>query len=732
MPRRRRASEDQGGDGGGSEFDDLDGPARRLRSRFSLEAMGKGNAEGGNVQTEDDASTASILATASSLSLRDKDAFDDTYSEEGSDELGHASVKDRKARCTYGLDVIWGRNASSFPLTPMPSPPSSYHASSAFIEAPAKLSSGSSQRTLRDWLTPPPTQATLSHAVPNIVQHFQEGDRIPGHEARRIDREAMPTGQPTRHHTTVKYILTKDKYGITRRVESSPPLQFYSSNASSRPSGADDDDDRNRREPTPTDSAVGDDYYPPPRRSYDEDERPTRPHRDDDDDDDGDDDDSDPGSNEEVTTPLTTFHPFIRLPCEIREKIYEFALSAPHPILPHLCDFNHSTQAHYGSPRFHDLNQPDRHNAVHSLLGVTQVSKAIRDESLPVFYAINVFFIGKDTSSYFDRLAHLGYFHLVRQVQFHIVHRLKKRAPETLRGLSSFLKQKAMYEAALRREAQSTGTGMTATVWDGKGKGKGLAVPAPKPIAELVGESHRSLTQHPQYQVGGLADLNVLICLGKLCTAAPFTSAGPSQEPPPGPPTTSANPSLLTIPIPYADLFTIYPSLSWFPMVAAGLGISLRFVQDVPVDDSTSDWITMTWRQRWGKKKTLPKNTARGHSTSNLTPDATNSGVDCNTAATTTWDEGIRLGAHEVKRRALELNPRLEEEQRSRLNAYYRIGCKGVLTWFDVPTEPRGGAEEDGVAGGEGEVDAVAEEEDLEFTDAAETQYHNSSAYPYQ
>ncbi|KAI8941341.1 hypothetical protein NX059_002566 [Plenodomus lindquistii] len=424
--------------------------------------------------------------------------------------------------------------------------------------------------------------------------------------------------------------------------------------------------------------------------------------------------------------PLATFHSFLKLPRELREKIYAHALRTPRPILPQLCDPDYTSRPHPPSrlitlpttptttPKFHDANQTE-HNAVNALLGITRVSKQVRDEAFAVFYSTNTFVIGQDTSSYFDRLEYLGRFCMLRNVQFVILHRLEKRAPETLRGLSSYLKHKAKYEDDLRLEEHKKNLVLKVPFWDGKGKGKGKAVPVPVPVKEvvkkstaaLVGASYASLTNHPQYLVGGLADLNVLICLGKLCTASEETKFGEndnSKGKAKAQDDVTANPSTLTLPIPSAAVFTAYPTLSWFPLVAAGLGIKLHWVEGVPVDDSGPGWMQITWRQRWGKKDTITPSTSNGNGNGDKSSDNSGSGIGAQTGGKE-WESGLALSANEVAHRALQLNPQLEEEKRERKNLYYRIGCKGQLKWFDVLTEKNIGGEVSRV--GEGGEDSA-------------------------
>lgn len=674
----------------------MDGPARRSRSRLSptaadfVPAIGEDPTGAPVPPTDDDTSVASWS------SLDSEDPFDSTFKNDADAETGHVPAQALPAQNTYDLDANESPDASSLPSPPGPSPSPSRPTSLTVTEVPAEYSAKRSKLTLRDWLTPPPTAARRPQGGPNIAQSMRdEVDRIQGHEERRIAREtAINEWGAGRYYPINGNAWSRDTQATLRRPATSKALSWSNSVLHG-----------GFRVLLRSDSPLDKEDAPPPKvsnkRTRDDIEPSSTPP------DDDDDDPSDPGADNEATMPLTMFHSFLRLPSEIREKVYAFALSTGQPILPQLCDlslidvYNYHSQVRDGSPRFHDANQPKRHDAIYSLLGITRVSKLMRSESLPVFYAANTFFIGKDTSSYFDRLEYLGRFEMMRNVQFRLVHRLKKQAPETLRGLSSYLKDKAVFEASLREQVQLAALDTAPAVWDGKSKGKGKATHVAKPVstAALVGATYHSLIKHPQYLVGGLADLNVLICLGKLCTASPSPSSSPSSSSSSSSSFSSSprssvpqNPNLLTLPIPLASVFATYPTLSWFPRVATGLGITLRFVEGVPVDDSGPGWMTLTWRQRWGKKQTrnmVGEGTSDSDSGSGNADGATASGDG-------TWESGIRLSAQQVRRNALALNPGLEEETRSRLNAYYRVGCGGLFTWFDVFTEksnPGGGGE---------------------------------------
>lgn len=375
---------------------------------------------------------------------------------------------------------------------------------------------------------------------------------------------------------------------------------------------------------------------------------------------------------------------------ELRERIYKFALASNQAINPHLCDT---------TLQFHDDNQPHHHGAIDALLGVTRVSKQIRRESLPMFYSVNTFAVGKDTSTYFDRLEHLGRFHMIRHVRFEIDMRRESSAAMTLRNMHQFIKEAEAYENELSGQevkntlVQTVGLETSASI-DGKtmahtntgtdavavgnvvenmdsrsrmgevDKSDSLPntdqpthttlVTAKQSTAARVGESFTSLTTHPQYSTGGVSELSAFIALRKLTS----TIRSP----------TGAFTTQLVLPVPRADIFTQWESLKWFPAVCYGLGIDLHLVEGVPFDCVDQGFVTLTWHQKYQKKDFV---SARVHAVS-----------DGTTAATAHVD---------VYSRAVQLFPLLETMPRPRVNTYYRYGCDGELrAWYSVHTEGGG------------------------------------------
>lgn len=289
----------------------------------------------------------------------------------------------------------------------------------------------------------------------------------------------------------------------------------------------------------------------------------------------------------------------MEFPLDIRLHIYNFALRSDYgAILPHLCD---------DTLKFHDDNQPSDHCAVSRLLGITRVSKGVREESLPEFYAANIFLLGKDTASYFDRLEHLGRFQMIRQVRFRVDMRKEIAAASVLRMMRQYTKEVEVYEKGILKKCEkeegvselfagkelsdafaSSSSAAATTLPDT------TASPAKPSTASIIGASFSTLTSHPHYLSGGLSDIRLFILLRKL-TSSISTTTGPYTH-------------KLVLPVPYASVFSDVPKLKWFPAVLHGLGIQLYFTPGKPfdyVDDGHGGSVTVTWNQKFQKKSTL-------------------------------------------------------------------------------------------------------------------------------
>lgn len=364
----------------------------------------------------------------------------------------------------------------------------------------------------------------------------------------------------------------------------------------------------------------------------------------------------------DCTFGLPKFDMFMDLAPELRDRIYAFALVSDRAILPHLCDHD---------LKFHDDNQ-QHHGATNRLLGITKVSKQVRDEALPIFYSANTFQVGNDTVTYFDRLRHLGRFQMIRHVQFDIVMRKEMRAAGILRGMNQYIKEANAYEKQLL-DVQSTGD-----LHDTHASTQHANCSPAPPSSNLTGSTYKSLTDHPQYHAGGIEELNTLIALRKLTsaftpTATPSFSRYPTYT------------SKLVLPVPRASLFTQYDSLNWFPTVCYGLGIQLHLVENVPVDYSGEGFITVTWHQKYQKKDfTIPIDTSFFSATSSSTGSGLSTRLPHDVG-------GVLEGQTEVYKRALEMFPDLEKMARPKQTTYYRRNCQqDDIRWYTVPTEGGG------------------------------------------
>ena len=325
------------------------------------------------------------------------------------------------------------------------------------------------------------------------------------------------------------------------------------------------------------------------------------------------------------------FHKFMELSVELRQRIYALALDTDRPIRPHLCDYTDGQVV-----QFHDDNA-EHHFATSDLLGITRVSKQVREESLPMFYSTNTFSIGYDTSTYFDRLAYLGRFHMVRHVRFQIDNRKESMSPSILRRMNQYIKEADVYE---------------------------------KQLTGPVGQHISSLKKHPQYLYGGCPELNTLITLMKLTSRLDNQTKNQYEGKGKGKATditTSSSPfhSKLVVPVSSVPNFIAYSAYKWFPTVMYGLGIQLHYVDNTPFPFVDGGTVGITWEQRLQKKDF-------GDIPDYVDP----------------VDSSGQTAAYKM---ALKLDPGLEGRQRPKAWAYLRETCTGGNSqWFDLPTEGGG------------------------------------------
>lgn len=270
-----------------------------------------------------------------------------------------------------------------------------------------------------------------------------------------------------------------------------------------------------------------------------------------------------------------TFNKFFALPLELRHRIYTHALHVGQPINPHLCEETKSGIVKFHDKSTHSLVQP-YHAFINTFLGVTQASKELRAESLPVFYSCNTFYIGSDTATYFTYLEHLGRLKHIQHVHYLIQMRSEANAAITLVQMSRHIRKVQTYES--------------------QGNLKCLSIP---------GRAHKALTEHPEYNVCGLAHLPVFICLRKLIAGYSSNKLGFRTK--------------LAVPLPRKEILERDPRFKWFLAVAEGLGIEVCLVDDNElVDFSTRlSLAVMEWRkglqkldgkeEKEGVKKDIPK-----------------------------------------------------------------------------------------------------------------------------
>jgi len=324
------------------------------------------------------------------------------------------------------------------------------------------------------------------------------------------------------------------------------------------------------------------------------------------------------------------FPKFMELSVELRQRIYALALDTDRPIRPHLCDYTDDQVI-----QFHDDNA-EHHFATSDLLGITRVSKQVREESLPMFYSTNTFSIGYDTSTYFDRLAYLDRFHMVRHVRFQIDNRKESMSPSILRRMNQYIKEADVYE---------------------------------KQLTGPVGQHISSLKKHPQYLYGGCPELNTLITLMKLTSRLDNQTKPQYEGKGKGKATevTTAPPfhSKLVVPVSSVPNFIAYTAYKWFPTVMYGLGIQLHYVDNTPFAFVDGGTVGITWKQRLQKKDF-------GDIPDYVDP----------------VDSSGQTAAYKM---ALKLDPGLEGRQRPKAWAYLRSTCTGGNSeWFDLPTEGGG------------------------------------------
>ncbi|KAH8731036.1 hypothetical protein GQ44DRAFT_699238, partial [Phaeosphaeriaceae sp. PMI808] len=150
--------------------------------------------------------------------------------------------------------------------------------------------------------------------------------------------------------------------------------------------------------------------------------------------------------------------------------------------------------------------------------------------------------------------------------------------------------------------------------------------------------SRHTLVNHPNHIKGGIPDMNLFICLRMLTSS--FSDPSPNFC------TTK-----LILAVPDADFFTTFDTLKWFPTACHSLGIRLYFCECRRLDHANDSNIGIVWHQR-DQKKDFGEASARPVN---------------------------------VRSRALEIFPGLDETVCCKKEGYFRVSCdKERCTWFDV------------------------------------------------
>jgi hypothetical protein len=331
---------------------------------------------------------------------------------------------------------------------------------------------------------------------------------------------------------------------------------------------------------------------------------------------------------------------FLKLPLEIRNRIYACVLANDKPIRPHLCDPEWRNEK---SPaKFHDdnANGRGRHGSVHKLMSLTRASRQLREESLPVFYSANLFAMGDDTSTYLAYLEEVGRLDWVHHVELVISSMSCRNAASTLRGVHQFDAEVEGHErrtsavrvvAALRRSQASP------EQLSSEGGAADLALSNLKETTVYTDE----LREHPRYQVSGLSDINLAILLRMLSTTAPPTSPFPRR---------------IVLPVSNTHIFETESRLQGLAKLAQGLDLELRLVERPGSATREGSYICIRWDRKYQKKE-----------------DAATAMVKVESGKS-------------VMDRTLEMYPDLEEMARPKGSSFYRMSCSGGITWYDVKT----------------------------------------------
>ncbi|KAF1956183.1 hypothetical protein CC80DRAFT_70756 [Byssothecium circinans] len=361
---------------------------------------------------------------------------------------------------------------------------------------------------------------------------------------------------------------------------------------------------------------------------------------------------------DEVVAPAPTFHRFEDLPDNVLLIIYGMILYTGQPIRPHLCV---KSEKDGKQIKFHDDAQENDHNSISKLLGITQTSKEVRGESLEAFYGVNTFATVADTPTYFNHLAHLGRFHLIRNVCFPITFK-RDDAPFTLALLRQVLEEQKSFEeshiaaeqAAVEETAVAETDGEETVVEQESGQnneleGKQETSQASRQTFDYNRDPKKFhtgnrdvLTQHPDYTAGGLPWINTFLVLQKLTSE--FTSNDANAE----------YSHKLVVHVPSKDVFFENECLAHFPGVCEGLGIQVKWVEGADPRAMAQWGVVCFWHQKFQKK----------NFDSNV-PDAINT--------------------EKILKKTKQMYPDAQDDALER-HSFYRRDCSqsGAITWFTV------------------------------------------------
>jgi hypothetical protein len=199
---------------------------------------------------------------------------------------------------------------------------------------------------------------------------------------------------------------------------------------------------------------------------------------------------------------------------------------------------------------------------MHERLAITRVSKAIRAESLPVFYSENTFKYGPDLLSYFDCIKRTGRFQWVRHVHFAIPKAQDNFAPHALKAVQKTLVEHDLHEEKVKAK-MAVGEYCSPT-WP-------------------TDRNSQAVRDDPFFIVGGVQELGIFVVMRML--SSPIredlsTTSDGNHAPLTSDPKTYHRTLTLSMPEEFWDRIS---NSTWARLVLQGLGIQLKFVHGGPL-----------------------------------------------------------------------------------------------------------------------------------------------------